>query len=633
VKSKSRLSILRKNEMPGLLFHSLRLKALFRGSPGLIHYLFAFVFLVRLIVLMRLASSPFLLPSGSDMHFYDDWAKQIVHGRFTDHQAFYGLPLYPFLVALLYSIFGASPFVPAFFQAVLDAGTAVLIYKIAIRVLDGGPFATGRASRFSGIIAAVGWCFFVPAQAYSAILMPTAAAVFMFWLLVWQLVRTENAPSLLCCAVYGFLIGVTAMAVATILFLIPLFLWAIFMRQQGQSRLPAAGAAAAALLFLGILAGTSPCWIHNYVVARDPVLLSAHGGINLWLGNNPDATGYPRFPGLHAGQSEMLRDSIDQAEVAAGRALKRSEVSRYWSAKACAYVARNPMGWLKLTVRKAGNFWNAFEYDDLGIIANLLGHRILFPGPNFGVVAALAIPGLLFSLRRSTTARWIAAAILLHLAAILPVFVTERYRLAVVPGLLVLAVVGLTGLWNDLSLGRYRHVAIYSLALAGTLGVVTIPRSDPALWAMRPYDAGREALSSGDFSRAEEQLARARAYVPENAEINLALGNLRLAQGNRPAALTFYSAVLRIDPAHKSALNNLGVMALEDARFAEAREYFLKALKQGRGTAKSYYLLARADLALGNTEEAKAAIENALKREPAQPEYRQLQLEIQQHGH
>jgi tetratricopeptide (TPR) repeat protein len=283
--------------------------------------------------------------------------------------------------------------------------------------------------------------------------------------------------------------------------------------------------------------------------------------------------------------------------------------------------------------RKVANFWNAFEYDDLGAIANLVRHRILFPGPNFGVIAALGIPGLLFSLRTSTTARWVAAAVLLHMAAILPVFVTERYRLAVVPGLCIFAALGLSELWKDCSLGRYRRGAVYLLALTGALWVITLPRTNPALWAMRPYDAGREALESGDLGRAEEQFARARAYAPDNPEINLAFGNLRLAQRNRSAAFSFYATVLRIDPTHKSALNNLGVMAFEDGKFPEAREYFRKALKQEPGNAKTYYLLAKAELALGNVEDAKTAVANALKRAPAQPEYRQLQEQIEQYGH
>jgi TolA-binding protein len=461
--------------------------------------------------------------------------------------------------------------------------------------------------------------------------MPTAGAVFVFWLLIWQIVRTDNIPSRPRWFAYGLLIGFTAMGVATILFLIPLVVAALFLPQSRLSL--AAKSSAAAVLFAGVLAGTSPCWIHNYFVARDPVFLSAHGGINFWLGNNPNATGYPSFPGLRAGQGEMLRDSVDQAEAAAGRPLMRSEVSRYWSAKARAYIVGNPIAWLKLMFRKVANFWNAFEYDDLGVIANLLGHRILFPGPSFGVIAALGIPGLLFSLRTSVAARWVAAAVLLHMAAILPVFVTERYRLAVVPGLCIFAAVGLCGLWNDCSLGRYRRVAGYLFALTGALWLITFPRTDPALWAMPPYEAGREALESGDLGRAEEQFARARAYVPDNAEINLALGNLRLAQRNRSAAFSFYSTVLQIDPTHKGALNNLGVMALEDGKFPEAQEYFRKALKQEPGNAKTYYLLAKAELGLGHVEEAKTAVANALKRAPAQPEYRQLQEQIEQYGH
>src|SRR5205823_2019814 len=77
------------------------------------------------------------------------------------------------------------------------------------------------------------------------------------------------------------------------------------------------------LLSAGVIAGTSPCWVHNYFVAHDPVILSAHSGINFWIGNNPTATGYPRFPpGLHAGQEAMLQDSITAAESAVGHSLK-----------------------------------------------------------------------------------------------------------------------------------------------------------------------------------------------------------------------------------------------------------------------------------------------------------------------
>jgi tetratricopeptide repeat protein len=591
--------------------------------PG--HYIFVAVFLVRLIVLIRLAASPLLLPTGSDMQFYDDWAKQILQGHWSDHQAFYGLPLYPFFLATLYRIFSYSPFVPGLFQAFLEGGTAVLIYKVTVRLLGEVALRPSTSATVAGILAAGGWSFFVPAQAYSIILMPTAAALFIFWLLVWQIVRTQDALSHRCCFVAGVLLGFTAMGVATILFVAPLFLAAIIVRQNSfTSRFTAAG-----LFLTGIVAGTAPCWAHNYVLAREPVFLSAHGGINFWLGNNPEATGYPHFPGLHAGQGQMLRDSIDQAEAAAGRSLKRSEVSRYWSDKARQYIVAHPREWLRLLARKLGNFWNAFEYDDLGVIASLRANGVLFPGFHFGFIAVLGLAGMVAAWRPIPGSRWIVAAIALQLAAVLPVFVTERYRLPAVPGLLILGALGLHQLWQNCVTGNYSSAGLQLGLLAISAFLVTIPRHDPSLWALEAFNSGRVALETNDLPAAERNLKRAHMLVPDNPETNFALGNLRLTQGNRSEAVSFYELVLRLDPRHKGALNNLGVIALEDDRPTEARGYFRKAIEQEPHNGKTHYLLAKTELALGNIEGARAALGHALEREPDRIEYRQLQEEIE----
>lgn len=607
------------------------LRKLWPDSLGAVHYVFAAVFLVRLVVLIRLASSPLLFPTGSDMHFYDEWAKQILHGHWTDHQAFYGLPLYPFLMALLYRIFGYGPFVPGFFQAGFEAATAVLIYKITVRTMAGASGKAGKAADLAGPGAALAWCLFVPAQAYSAILMPTAGAVFVFWLLVWQILRKQDPLSRRRCLVCGVLIGFAAMGVATALFLIPLFLLAILLRRDAKSRI-ASRMAAIGLLLGGVFAGTSPCWIHNCLVARDPVFLSAHGGINLWLGNNPEATGYPRFPGLHAGQGQMLRDSIDQAETAAGRPLRRSEVSEYWSLKAREYISAHPGAWLRLLARKAANFWNAFEYDDLGVIAILREHGVIFPGLRFALAAVLGLSGAVFSWRRFPGSRWIVAAIALQFLAILPIFVTERYRLAVVPGLLVLAALGLGRLWDRLASGDYGRAALQLGVVGLSAWLVTLPRHDPSLWALDAYNSGRFALETNNLPLAEHHLQRAHTLVPDNAETNFALGNLRLAQGNSPAARTSYEAVLKIDAKHKGALNNLGVLALNEKEPAEAVSYFQRALALEPRNAKTHYLMARALDLVGNRAEARTEAARAVELDPAQPEFKAFQDQLAGNG-
>ena len=134
----------------------------------------------------------------------------------------------------------------------------------------------------------VGWAFFVPAQTYAVVLMPTAWFIFIFWLILWRIVGWKNAPTKWEALILGLLVGLAATAIATILFLIPLLVSAILIKpaisthSQFRTRM-----GALVLLFLGAAAGTSPCWVHNCLIAHDRVFLSAHSGINFWIGNNP----------------------------------------------------------------------------------------------------------------------------------------------------------------------------------------------------------------------------------------------------------------------------------------------------------------------------------------------------------
>jgi hypothetical protein len=598
---------------------------------------FAAVALLRVVALARLTNSPSLFPAHRDMHFYNDWALRILRGEWTDHLAFYGLPLYPYLLAGIYKVFGYNPFMPSLLQAALDGGTAVIICQLALRILESerptiAPNLTGAGSRYRGeivgVIAGLGWGLFMPAQAYSVILMPSAWLVFVFWFLVWQIVARRQAPGLIWMLLIGIVVGVTAMGIATIFFIIPLLVAAVFLKWEMPGKVPRVMAACA--IVAGTIMGTLPAFAHNYFVARDPVFISAHSGINLWIGNNPWANGYPRFPpGLHAGQEAMLQDSISGAEAAAGHPLKRSEVSAYWSGKAWNYVAHNFGSWLTLLGRKVVNFWNAFRYDDLSVITTLREEGVILPGLSFGLVAALAIPGLLLAYFRFPLSRWVAAAIGLHMVSLLGVFVTERYRLAAVPGLLVFAALGLWECWESCLIGRYRRAVVYVALLVLATLFVSQPKREPSLWALDSYNTGLQALDLGHLDVAQRKFDLAYAYVPDNAELNFALGNLRLARGDRGAAKSYYFTTLRLDPRHEGSYNNLGVLALEENRGQLAVDFFAKALQQNPRHAKTHYLLARSHLSMGDLKGARSEIEQALKLDPRQPEFQTLKTDLE----
>src|ERR1700730_19373839 len=140
------------------------------------HYLFAGVFLLRLVALERLARSPLFLPAHGDMYFYNDWARRILGGELDLHAAFYGLPLYAYALAAVYRLFGSAPFPPGLLQALIDSSTALLIYLFTVRLFqsadsrDGQPPGSAAAEPtiktkvFAGLAAAA-WAVFVSGQA------------------------------------------------------------------------------------------------------------------------------------------------------------------------------------------------------------------------------------------------------------------------------------------------------------------------------------------------------------------------------------------------------------------------------------------------------------------------------------
>jgi Tetratricopeptide repeat len=304
--------------------------------------------------------------------------------------------------------------------------------------------------------------------------------------------------------------------------------------------------------------------------------------------------------------------------------LKHGEVSAFWSAKARHYIASHPIEWLKLIGVKFRNLWSAFQYDDLSIITPLRAAHVLLPGISFGLIAALGIPGMILFWRRVPRSRLVIAAIFLQMAALIPVFVTERYRMPIVPGLLILGSLWVFAIWQSLVTGNMKVSAICVALLALSTIAVSWLQRDPSLWALDAYNSGWQALETGDLERAEKTLRLAYSYVPTNPETNFAFGNLRLEQHHPEAAAEMYRRTLTLDPRHEGALNNLGVIALENNRGEEAIGWFRHSLSLNSRNGKTHFLLAKALLLNGDVGDARAEIDQAISLNPSQSEFQKL---------
>ena len=604
-----------------------------RSFPHWGRVLFAFTLLVRGWVLWRATGVDSFVPDQGDMKFYNDWARRIAGGEWTDHRAFYGLPLYPYLLAGVYGLVGFQPYLALLPQVLAEACTAALLFRCAGLAFT--PTVGSGGARAIGGFAALGWVFFVPAQAFATILMPTVYLILVFWFVVWWVLAQRGllaGPGRF--FAMGLLIGFVAMGVANILFLVPLLLASIALGQVpvtlGHRAAWGRRAVAAGLLLAGVTVGTAPCALHNRLAAGDPVFLSAHSGVNFWIGNHPDANGYPRLPpGLPADQEGLLRDSITQAEAAVGHPLRRGEVSAFWSSQAYSYIAAHPAAWGQLLLLKLRNFWSVFRYDDLSIISQLVEDGVTLPGLGFGLVAALGLPGLALAWAQAPRARWIVAAVSLHMVSLLTVFVTERYRMAAVPGLLLLAGYGLWRLGSAVLAERRITVGlVYAALLTGSVILVYWPQRDPSLLALDDYNTGVADTEAGRLERAGTKLERVAALTPDSAEVQFALGNLRLAQGNPGAAKASYRRTLELDPNHARVLNNLGVLALEEDRAALAEQFLVRAVAIRGPNANTLYLLAQARLRTRNFDGAREAIDAALLRQPGRKDFAGLRSHI-----
>ena len=656
-------------------------------------------FLVQFFILQSIAETRYFLPDSDDMKFYNDWAKRIGSGQWTDGKAFYGMPGFAYALAAIYAVTGGyhhelSPFLIGQLNAAFHALTATFIFLIGRRV-----FGADRRGTCLSIAASVAWLAMTPAQVFSAILMPTAWVICGYWGAAFFLLRaaqSSHPPEKRTWLFVGLATGLIASTVATILMLLPLMILCIAATSgRDEKRLPAilaaiAGAfavssvfsaafdfkgtrlaiaigaiaalaslwrlkpsllqiaARSALLLAGVYVATSPVWLHNRLVANDKVFLSAHDGLNLYVGNHAEATGYTKIPStMSSSQEGMLRDSeiIPQAE--AGHAMKRSEISAYWKAKAHAFMREQTGAWLKLLWVKFENFWNVYQYDDLSILKLLGDEGAVPPGLRFGFVAVLGLAGLPFCWSRWKASRWIIGAVCLHVLSLMPVFITERYRLAAAPGLILLGVGGLAILWERLARADWRASVLSLAALAGAAWFCTLSRAD-AGWALDFYKAGIRATQAsiiakakGDtlsaaaaLDRAQKNLETAYAYVDQNADLVFAMGNFWMEKGaTARAEICYLRAVaisLAVNPArgHNGALTNLGIVATRREAWADAERYFTDSLRFDATPAKTWFLLAETRSKLGNHIGALDAAERARSLRPGDPDIEALVFKL-----
>ncbi len=431
--------------------------------------MFAVALALRLVHLWQIQDSPFALWLNTDPAIYDEWAKRLVGGDWAGRQegVFYQGPLYPYFMAVVYASTGPTTWAVRGAQAVLSSVSAALVAYVGRR-----HFCTPV-----GWIAGLATAAYGPLIFYSGELLPETLITFLDLVLLAALGEALRRDSRGALALAGLAFGLSAAARGTALLFGPFVLAALALRAGPKCWCQWVPQAA---LFCAVAAlPIAPVALHNLLIGGDAVLLTANSGINLYIGNHSLSDGLYMRPPIYEGRplgNNVASQRVNFRQVAEtelGRSgLRLSEVSSFWTRKTLQDMQRMPRRWLRLMLYKTYFALAAYEvpnnrnYEFSKRFSSLLQ----LPLPSWGAGIGFAFVGVVV-----TAASWRRHGFLLgfglaQLASLVAFFVISRYRLPLVPIMLIYAAAGVGWIWLQARRWRLRRCIPALLAAAAVTG-------------------------------------------------------------------------------------------------------------------------------------------------------------------
>ena len=310
----------------------------------------------------------------------------------------YRPPLYPLMLAGIYGVTGHAPFAARMWQALLGAATCGLLYGIGRRI--GGETA--------GVIAAGMGAVYPLFVFFSGVLMAETLLVFLTTAVLLVSLRFEATPSFGNAVTLGILSGLSVLCKPVALAWIPLLLWGWWRRSALVYRRRMARAAAVA----GAMGLTLLPWaVRNAVSSGYFVPVSSNLGMNLMIGNEPEATGVYRneadYLGLFDRMTEPSAHPVARDRQAARQTLR--------------WIAGSPGRFAKLAVRKLVWLWSPLVEGESAV-------RNLIAFFSCGPVLALGVWGTFRS--RGCPEAWGVGSLLIALSVAHAVFFAHtRFRM------------------------------------------------------------------------------------------------------------------------------------------------------------------------------------------------------------
>lgn len=530
----------------------------------------AAVFL-RILYLVQYSRTPlFGVAVGADIMEYDRWARDIlVNGIGWDRIRIHA-PLYPLVLSVFYRFTGVSVGAVRCIQLGMDMVSLVMV-----------SLAVGRLwGRRAAVCCIWCWALFLPIVYYSAELISEGLVVFFLSAALYFLSYDTGKPVSgspffwLRLIAVGLCCGLAAishpLALPFGLALLLVFPWSVS-HCSPRLRL-VSGLVIAWGLFLPIL----PVALRNHAVSGEWILIQGNTGLNLYIGNNPDATGtcYLR-PGP---AYDHLAGWPSRAGVKGTKAS-----AAFFRKKVFEFACRQPCRQGGLLLRKLILTWNHVDIPSGADLPDLqhLVPLMRMPLPRFAVLAPLALAAVFLSWRDRRTLPYILLIATYTFG--LTLFVTSgRYRLGMLPAVIGLSGLGCSRLAELWSRAEGQALLRRTLVVIGLAGLLTLLPSAPTIGGEdREADLllGEAAWRSGNLVLARQTLARSLARFPTDGPLWHLYGNVLTQSGAVATAVSALQRAVELQPQNPIPRVDLGIVLSDQGDLAGAGKCFDQALQ------------------------------------------------------
>lgn len=538
--------------------------------------IFLLALLVRGIYLYDSSDNPTFSTPIIDSLSYDQAAREAIEEQGITETFFWQQFFYPFLLMMVYSFTNSSILCVKLIQIFLGSVTCVIIYRLGEKIFG----------KTAGIVAGCIAAFYGPLIFFDGELLATCWATFAAASLILLLIKVSEKNSAKLCFAMGLCAGLGVIIrpnFIPFLFFSGIWLIILWIKQRIHFN--------KILLYLlsitgGLLIVVMPVAAKNYQLTKRFSFLPETGGINLYIGNNPDIEIATIRPG------DKWKAIL---ELPSQHGIKTKNGARqFFYNKTFEYIRTQPISFIKGILHKTTEFLSSREmpgnidvylFRKWSNIHSLLTWKIGGFGFPFGILLPLALSGIFFCWRKIPVP--IIIFVIFYPATIILMHIEARYRMPVIVPMCILAGAGIVNIKKMIHLENRRNILIVAAA------IVVI---------------GCLCSIAGPFYSEK--------HLDYEAELYFSLGDSFDKRGQPKKAIEAYSKSLDLNPEYSEVHYNIGLLLADEGKLDQAIAHYLEALKIGIEKACTHNHLANALFKTGKVDEAFKHYKRALELEP-----------------